>query len=300
MNRSIRLAGLMFVCTGWQPASGAAISFTPVADTAITENPGTPSGGATPTLVAGSLSPTGGSAKNRALLRFDLVGAMPADATIDSVAVSLTVVRVPPGGPGSEFGLHAMLRSWTELGATWNGPTPLESWAEPGGRSGVDWDSAMSGSVFVDDVGAYEISSTPALVADVQRWLSDPAANFGWMLRSDSELLSQTARHFASRENLRVNPTLTVRFEPISEPSSLAVFLLGLAVIVACRQCRPSGSGPCVIAGCRTIPGPVRRSSPPAARSGWPQLRPGRLPAGGPAGHDEIARYATFVPRQGN
>jgi hypothetical protein len=50
------------------------------------------------------------------------------------------------------------------------------------------------------------------LVEDLQNWLNNPAANFGWMLISDSEGVEFTARRFASREDSVNSPILTVQY----------------------------------------------------------------------------------------
>ena len=50
-------------------------------------------------------------------------------------------------------------------------------------------------------------------MADVQRWLDDPATNFGWLLLGD-ESENQTTKRFDSKENpdQEDRPILTVEF----------------------------------------------------------------------------------------
>lgn len=48
--------------------------------------------------------------------------------------------------------------------------------------------------------GSYTWSSTTELVADVQAWVDDAAANFGWLV-TGNEGASPTAKRFDSREN---------------------------------------------------------------------------------------------------
>src|SRR5207244_575593 len=49
-------------------------------------------------------------------------------------------------------------------------------------------------------------------VNDIQTWLDNPASNFGWILISRSEEVSQTARRFGSREDIANAPQLTIEF----------------------------------------------------------------------------------------
>jgi len=102
-------------------------------------------------------------------------------------------------------------------------------WTNPGG----DFVATASGTTMVGITrGAYIWDSTPAMVADVQGWLDDPASNFGWLLMG-LESTAGTARRFDSREAAlsSVWPELTVTFSgaPVPEPGTLAC--LALAVL---------------------------------------------------------------------
>lgn len=172
------------------------------------------------------LSPeTGAPARMRALLRFDL-SAIPVGSTITSAQMRVTVVRVPSAidPPASAFGLHRVFKPWgegTKGGAlasngeaTWMAPKhPSPLWSAEGAGDAADASPTISSSVDIDGLGSYTFASTPALVADVQNWVADPGANFGWMMRSAAENEQQSARRFASRESLSDKPTLTVGYE---------------------------------------------------------------------------------------
>ena len=60
----------------------------------------------------------------------------------------------------------------------------------------------------------YTFASMPALVADVQAWLDDPATNFGWMLMCETEEANFTARRFASREDTARAPYVLIEYAP--------------------------------------------------------------------------------------
>ena len=50
------------------------------------------------------------------------------------------------------------------------------------------------------------------MVADVQRWLSNPGQNFGWMIISDSEATWSTARRFGARQDAINAPALEIEY----------------------------------------------------------------------------------------
>lgn len=174
----------------------------------------------------------------RSLLLFELAG-IPTGATITSAELSVTLVNVPPGTldgppPGSTFELHRVLKEWGEGNkggfsprgaaattgdATWNfAKHQVAAWSSPGASDPADATTAISSSIFMDGIATYTFPSTGALVADVQSWLDNPATNFGWLMKSDSEPLQESARRFASRENATGKPTLTLTYNaPVPE-----------------------------------------------------------------------------------
>jgi hypothetical protein len=241
------------------PQAGAAdeVVLTPVADATMIERAPDNSSGGARFFNAGT---TQAGTRNRALLQFDLTSQIPANATITSATLELRVVREPSCGfEASAFGLYRVLRPWGEgvnvptdnpggLGApalpndaTWNSPFAgtSQSWAAPGGASGIDYSLTLSSSAILYGVGEspYQFESTLDTAADLQLWLNHPGTNFGWMLISQSEDTPFTARRFASREDpFGGGPTLTVDFEIVPEPSALAFWGLGLIGLALVRR----------------------------------------------------------------
>ena len=82
----------------------------------------------------------------------------------------------------------------------------------PGGQSGTDFVAAASGSLAIDDPGAYTVSAKPGMIADVAAWLANPAQNFGWILRGRPPVAAGSAKRIASREGGAAAPQLTVEF----------------------------------------------------------------------------------------
>lgn len=223
------------------------VSLQPTADTTLFEVASGNNLGGADFFNAGT---AGNSYRNRALLLFDLGSVLPEGAIITEVTLTMEIVRQPRDNAATSFmDIRRVLQPWGEgvqvpevlespgLGApaapgeaTWissfHGAT---NWGADGGQEGVDYSSSVSGTALVQGVGdtvLYE--STGGLVDDVQFWLNNPGANFGWMLMTQDELLERTARSFASRES-GFGPTLTITFTPVPEPSTLA--LVGISLV---------------------------------------------------------------------
>ncbi|MGC4007269.1 MAG: DNRLRE domain-containing protein [Pirellulales bacterium] len=199
----------------------------------------------------------------RALLQFDIFGAIPAGATITEVSLTL---REQSGNNGNRqvdllrvtnaWGEGASLSSGTGAGngaaaqtgdATWTSRIfNTQAWTNPGG----DFSSTVSGSTLVTAGTTnqqFTWSSTASgngqLLLDVQNWLTNPGQNFGWLLRGD-ESANQTAKVFYSGESaVPANlPALTITFTPatVPEPSVVGAIVaaggLGIATILRRRR----------------------------------------------------------------
>lgn len=180
--------------------------------------------------------------RSRGLFRFNVASAVPAGATINTVTLTLTVVKQSSfGAVASTFELHRVLQDWGEGNnvnrrgtvadageATWNNRfAPASPWSIAGAASPLDFAATVSGTRAIAGPGAYAFASAPNLVADVQNWLNNPSANFGWLVMSQSEGTGRTARRFASSEAASGRPALFIDFTPIPEPGTLSLFGLG-------------------------------------------------------------------------
>lgn len=148
----------------------------------------------------------------RGLISFDISAALPAGATVTGVTLTLQMTRSIAGD--TEVGLHRVLADWQEGVAEGFGNEGQGADADQGDVTwtqkvfkSLDWNTLggdfslnASAETTVSGLGSYTWDSTTQLVADVQNWLDDPAANFGWLLLGD-ETKSQTAKRFGSREN---------------------------------------------------------------------------------------------------
>ena len=155
---------------------------------------------------------TSGGAIRRGLVSFDVAGQVPAGATIQTVTLTLNMSRSVSGG--QDVSLHRVTADWGEGtsdaagqegggtsaasgDATWlHRMFNTDLWTSPGG----DFDPTASATQSVAGLGSYTWGSSSGMVADVQAWLDNPSANFGWLLMGNEDVLA-TAKRFDSREN---------------------------------------------------------------------------------------------------
>ncbi len=201
----------------------------------------------------------GNGNRNRGLMQFSLAEVIPPGSVIINAYLTLDIVRQPTMDMiSTTFDLRRVLVSWGEgdkvpieeaspgLGApgtdgdsTWThrsvgGP----AWTTPGGHIGIDFSSTVSSQTTVYGIGdLVEFESTPNIVADIQYWLDNPEANFGWVLLPEDERHRKSARSFASREDGSGGPILEIEFAPVPEPSTFALLGLGgLTLLAASRR----------------------------------------------------------------
>lgn len=185
---------------------------------------------------AGQYLFAGNTAKNflrRGLVAFDVFGALPPGATVESAELIMQMSRSISEAEDVE--LRRLLADWGEGESNASvqegaGTDALENdatWTHAF-SGGVAW--ALPGGVFaetvsavqtIDEVGSYRWGSTDQSVSDVQGWLDDPEANFGWVILGNEESATTTKR-FDSREHEdpTVRPVLRIEF---ATPSATAV-----------------------------------------------------------------------------
>lgn len=170
----------------------------------------------------------------RALIAFDVAGAVPPGSTITSVPLTLALSKyaVPDE---QQVALHRALADWGEgdsdavdnegrgapagaRDATWlHRFFDTETWENEGGDFAGE--ASASAAIGGPDLGGgfapQTWGSTASLVADVQAWLDDPSSNFGWVIVGLEEG-ERTTKRFNSREHSSAEsrPVLTVEYTP--------------------------------------------------------------------------------------
>ena len=208
------------------PSGPTSVTLTPTKDNTLYESPtGEWSNGKGQYLFFGRTAATTSFVLRRALMHFDVAGNVPANATIDSVFLTINVFKVKTNAPDTEVSLHIVNSDWGEgdsqgLANEGGGATPetgdatwihtffnSDTWTTPGG----DYTPTVSATGPIAGAGGYTLSST-TMRADVQFWLDTPTQNYGWIAIGDeSSPTESSARSFHSKDSL--TPASTVRLQ---------------------------------------------------------------------------------------
>jgi hypothetical protein len=162
----------------------------------------------------------------RGLIYFDLSNSgIPDDAPITKATLQL---RVSDSNTGPQtVNLHRLLNNWGEGISFSNGTggvaTPGDAtwihtffntqfWTTPGG----DFSPTISAGAVVGDEETVSAWSSRLMILDVTEWLSNPSANFGWLLQGN-ESVRGTSKGFYSRNNAtpEFRPLLTIEYQPV-------------------------------------------------------------------------------------
>ncbi len=237
-----------FICIDYTIASADTVILGASKDNTLINSAAGAISNATGPLFAGKTGGAGPGAL-RAILAFDLASEIPQGATITNVDLTMTVLQAGGGSSNDAYTLHRVEQDWGEgtsnadggAGApsTTNDATWIHtffdtnSWINPGG----DFASSPSATESVGGTGPVTWGSTPDLVSDVQTWLDDPTANYGWILIGN-EIRNGSARQFAARESSSSAPQLAISFFAVPEPSSLIIAICCSMGCLALRRRR--------------------------------------------------------------
>jgi hypothetical protein len=246
IRRACQFGAVVVVAIGCAGARAGVVTVGAAADNTLYEDSaGSLSNGAGQYIFAGRTSL---NAVRRAVIRFDVAAAIPPGSVVQGVTLRLNMSRGISSL--SAVSLHRALRAWGEgtsdaldeegigIGATPGDATwlhtffPDQFWTIAGG----DFAAASSAATPVSVTGVYTWSSA-AMVADVQAWLDDPGANFGWFILGDEEQFP-SAKRFDSRQHPEPanRPALTITYVP--SPGASLLLLAGAAAATPLRRRR--------------------------------------------------------------
>jgi hypothetical protein len=190
----------------------------------------------------------------RGLIAFDVAGNIPGGAVIQSARLTLNMSRSISGA--HTVALHRVLADWGEGASDAGGEEGGGANAAPGDatwlhtffntkfwtNAGGDFAPEASATLSVGSAGVHTWESTPAMVAEVQAWLDNPASNFGWLLLGN-ETVNASAKRFDSQQNpVAANrPVLRVVY---STSSRVADGGAGLPTAFALAQNHPNPFNP--------------------------------------------------------
>ena len=222
----------------------ATITLRPSKDNTLYESAtGTESNGAGDSIFAGQTGFNDNVHIRRAIIAFDIASALPPNAIITDVTLTLFLAQAGPAAAGTNVSLFALTSDWGEgssVGfsgnpgvattgdATWRHRFhPGSFWSNPGG----DFDPSPSATTTMGFAFQSYSWNGAGLIEDVQIWATNPGANFGWLLRGD-ESMTNSALRFGSREAAVATnrPQLTILYTAVPEPSVVALLGAGLVL----------------------------------------------------------------------
>jgi len=141
------------------------------------------------------------------LIQFDL-SSIPSNASIGYA--SLHVYGYHREGTGSfALGIYAIKRPWVEGEANWNMAASSVHWGAPGcNDTSSDRMEDSSHQVLVGSTGWH----TWSVRDDVQRMVSDPGSNAGWLLRQSAEVAGVLSMYSSEHKDLSYRPKLVVTY----------------------------------------------------------------------------------------
>lgn len=210
------------------------VVLTPTKDNTLYESTnGTVSNGAGENFFVGN---TRLASSRRGLIAFDLTDLLPSNAMIVSATLQLQMSKT--NGGVSAVSLHRVLKNWGEgssnasdpegsgATATTNDATWLHTFYDTAlwQTTGGDFVPTTTATISVTAVGVYQWKS-PALLADIQGWLTNPTSNFGWVLVGN-EAANSTVKRFDARENQTAanRPKLLIVYQTAATEQS-AIYL---------------------------------------------------------------------------
>ena len=217
------LSILLFTCLTATPAFAEMVDIKADRDATLIESTdGSAANGSGPSMFAGHTNQELFGVR-RALVRFDVASALPEDAIIDRVFLSM--YENSNNANPSEVSLHRVLADWGEGDSFSNGGSgapaqeddatwlhtfyDYDYWVQQGGH----FVSSASASATVGGNETYTWQSTNQLVSNVRRWLHHPERNFGWLIMGDEDTRGSVKR-FASHEsgNSNLHPMLSIEY----------------------------------------------------------------------------------------
>ena len=116
------------------------------------------------------------------LLRFELSG-IPQGSTVQAVQLTLNVTN---GTSGEGYAVYPARKPWSQALATWNVAEAGSGWSVGGARGSADRGGTSFATLTPSAAGKYTVSLNAAGVAEVQRWLTTPASNLGFVLDANA------------------------------------------------------------------------------------------------------------------
>ncbi len=151
------------------------------------------------------------------LLQWD-VSTIPAGSVVTAASITIDVINTST----AVFELYELLKPWQETSVNWTQAATGVPWSVAGASGSADRASAVVAGATSNSLGLVTLPLTAAGLSVVEKWISNPATNFGFIMQ-DYDNASTDDLDFRSSEygTLTSRPKLSVTYQP---PSSLRTF----------------------------------------------------------------------------
>ncbi len=119
--------------------------------------------------------------RKRVLLRFELQEYIPANAVVTGAHLDLYTTGNWYAERTTRIGAYELLRPWDENSATWYAPSTGELWQVPGAGEGDRSLNPVASTILENRLAWHRLDSAQ-LIDLAQRWVDEPATNYGLVL----------------------------------------------------------------------------------------------------------------------
>ncbi|RKH04580.1 DUF3616 domain-containing protein [Corallococcus carmarthensis] len=168
--------------TSFQDGVSPSTAYAGTRDAMIEEEDSDANHGTDTRLSASGDTPAGSGNENYVLLQWD-VSAIPANATVRSASIVLSVTDKAD----QSYGFFEVTRAWTEKQVTWERADSSHDWASNGADGAGDRSTVLLGAIRAASTGTYTVPLNAQGLAVVQKWVGTPGANHGVII-ADKDL----------------------------------------------------------------------------------------------------------------
>lgn len=171
----------------------------------------------------------------RSLLKFDL-STIPATATITAATLSLYMYEEKSSNART-MSVYRMLKDWSEASVTWNKSDATTNWTTAGGANAADCEAASIADTAFSATEAVGWKTFTLDPAKVQEWINSTLANYGMMLRVDTESSDQYrfySSEYATDTTLRPKLAVTYTTPALSDTGAVNFALAGGSYLFYC------------------------------------------------------------------
>ncbi|WNG16698.1 DUF3616 domain-containing protein [Cystobacter fuscus] len=193
--------------TSFQDGVSPSSSYAGTRDAMIEEEDANANHGSATSLSASGDTPAGSGNENYILLRWD-VSSIPANATIRSASIVVTV----SDKADQSYDFYELTRDWNEGQVTWEQADSSQDWTSNGADGAGDRNTASLGSIRASATGTYTVTLNAQGLEVMRGWVANPASNHGVIVanKDNDNRLEIRSSEYSTKTS---RPKLTVSWE---------------------------------------------------------------------------------------